>query len=456
MKRCRKIPLSLVLMAAPLWSVNTTIRDLPADTWYAAPNTKASAVMPTYGQFPGTWGVGGPSNVIAAWCGGIYDTKRDRLVIWGGGHADYYGNELYGFDVDSMKWRRLTDPFINPVMDQEVNADGTPNSRHTYGGLAYITHADRFFGLAGSLAGVGFATCNRTWTFDFDAKQWTNRNPAVTPTVGYDCYAAYDPESKRIWWQGGGSWGGLWSYDYDTNTWTKHNSDNFGSMANAVDTKRGLLFSIGNGGAATGGVAVYDIRNHNYTRQTWTTTGGDSFVSKVASGLAYDPVADRIVGWKGGAVYALNPDTKVWTVHSATGAPAATPAGIYGRWRYVPGVNAFITVTAASDNVYFYKLTAGAGTAGEIRIPASTGRPDISVTPNPVTGTAAIKLFPGNRNPGPLEADIIDVHGRVAASLSPDAAHTATWDSRKAPQGMYFIRLRTRAGMFVKEMMVIR
>ena len=26
------------------------------------------------------------------------DTTRGRLVIWGGGHADYKGNEIYAFD----------------------------------------------------------------------------------------------------------------------------------------------------------------------------------------------------------------------------------------------------------------------------------------------------------------------------------------------------------------------
>src|SRR5215831_10640591 len=79
------------------------------DTWLSVPNSHMSTVAPTNGQFAGTWGVGGPANVIAAWCGGALDTQRSRLILWGGGHADYYGNELYAFDIPTLKWSRLTD-----------------------------------------------------------------------------------------------------------------------------------------------------------------------------------------------------------------------------------------------------------------------------------------------------------------------------------------------------------
>jgi len=47
---------------------------------------------------------------MTAWSGGAFDTTRDRLVVWGGGHADYPGNELYVFDLGTLRWQRLTDP----------------------------------------------------------------------------------------------------------------------------------------------------------------------------------------------------------------------------------------------------------------------------------------------------------------------------------------------------------
>jgi len=115
-----------------------------------------SAVTPPYDSISDIWGGGGPGNVIGAWCSGVLDTKRNRLVVWGGGHNDYYGNEVYAFDISTFTWHRLNDP--SPIKDKNIcgpyNPDSTPVSRHTYGGLAYIAHADRFFGLGGSQAGL--------------------------------------------------------------------------------------------------------------------------------------------------------------------------------------------------------------------------------------------------------------------------------------------------------------
>ncbi|HVE41723.1 MAG TPA: hypothetical protein VNM14_17660 [Planctomycetota bacterium] len=363
-----------------LMAAQTSPSSMPADSWMAVPNSAMRSVAPTNGQFPGTWGVSGPGMVIAAWGGGAFDAKRGRLVLWGGGHADYYGNELYAFDVATLKWLRLTDPFVNPVMDQEVNGDGTPNSRHTYGGLAYIAHADRFFGQAGSLAGIGFATCNRTWTFDFDAKKWTDRAPATTSGGGFGVNCSYDPATKKVWWCSSG----LWSYDYDANAWTKHNADEYYYHSSAMDTKRGQMVIVGNGL-----VCSYDLKNANYTRQVWTTTGGDALISKGNIGLDYDPTIDRIVGWAGGSPYLLDPATKTWTAGSAVGASPPGQNGIYGRWRYVPSANAFVVVTGFDENVYFYKASAGVGTPAPAPTPSPAPAPSAPVpAPNSSGGSS--------------------------------------------------------------------
>jgi hypothetical protein len=243
-----------------------------------------------------------------------------------------------------------------------------------------------------------------------------------------------------LYWQGGGSWGGLWTYNYETNTWAKHNDDNFPSLANAVDTKRGLLFSIGNSGQATGGVCVYDIRNGNYTRETWTTTGGDAFIAKGASGLAYDPVADKIVGWNGGAVYALDPDTKVWTAHNASGAPTATGQGMYGRWRYVPSVNAFICVTDWNVDVHFFKLTAGGGTEKEAKAKTEE-KGSISVSPNPVKSRAVITVSNKFRVSS-FELHIFDITGKQLETRNSklETSNTVSWTASGLPAGVYLVR----------------
>jgi hypothetical protein len=338
------------------------VRNAPANTWIEIPKSALLAVAPKNGEFPKTWAVSGPVSVVAAWGGAAFDTKRERLIAWGGGHSDYYGNELYAFDIRKLAWERLNDPFPEPVKDQEVNADGSPHSRHTYGGLAYLAHADRFFGLGGSLGGVGYAKCDRTWTYDFDAKKWEDRQPAgQLPGGGFCQGCAYDPASQRLYF--GSNERGLFAYDYEKNTWAKLDDKTVEAQGFAVDTKRKLLFGVGRKR-----MAVYDIGGGNFKQQLIQAPGGDEIVNAHnAAGFAYDPVADRLVGWASwapGKVFAFDPDAKTWEARETEGGPKLSKTatnGTFGRWQYVPSLNAFIAVSDAGANVFFYKYTAGPG-----------------------------------------------------------------------------------------------
>jgi hypothetical protein len=330
------------------------VSNMPANSWLEIPNSRLDSVAADARKYPNMQGYSGIHG-INAYSGAVFDSKRNRLVIWGGGHEDYQGNEVYAFDTDTLVWERLTDP-SEPNLDKQVNSDGTPNARHTYNGMAYIEHADKLFSSGGSLAGEGSCGADKTWVFDFNSTQWTDMNPSKAPNTDCENICAYDPETQKVWWF---DVPGLWSYHYDTNKWHQHNEDHMSSRTAVMDTKRGALVLVGQGE-----VIAYNIRADDYNQQLWDTSGGDSFIGSWAPGLAYDPVNDRIVGWSGKSVYALNPETKVWTQHSATGAPvypseADDDEGLYGLWRYVPNLNAFIVMTRTDTNIHFYKLTAG-------------------------------------------------------------------------------------------------
>jgi len=63
-------------------------------TWLEIPETKMRAVAPDMEKFPKVRAIVGPAAVVIAWGGAALDTRRNQLILWGGGHADYYGNEL--------------------------------------------------------------------------------------------------------------------------------------------------------------------------------------------------------------------------------------------------------------------------------------------------------------------------------------------------------------------------
>jgi len=355
------------LVAKPVASTNVPgklsagverVCQMPPNSWLAVPGTHLRRVVPEAEKYPKIQALG-PENITACWSGGAFDSGRNQLLVWGGGPTQYHGNELYAFKVDRLSWERLSDPTADPVDGGPVNADGTPNARSTYGGLAYLAHAGRFFACGGDLAGSARRglVSPLTWVFDFAAGRWENRKPSgENPSPHHGSTCAYDPVSRKLWWPES-NYGrpGLYSYDYDANVWTRHNEADFsnGYQTSAVDTRRGKLVMVGNGD-----LYVYDLRDGKFRRESLKTTGGNALVAAGVPGLDYDPVADRIVGWAGGPVYALDLDTKVWTAYDPPGAPTPAPNGTFGRWQYVPSVGAFIVVNSIDENVHFFKLPA--------------------------------------------------------------------------------------------------
>ena len=366
-----------------------TLVNLPADSWYTAQGTSflgSGACIPVPG---GSEGCGA---VINDWSGGVYDPVHDKMLIWGGGHNGYWGNEVYSFDPASFTWKRETTPSAVTAasLDQDPLPDGNPDARHTYDQIAYITHANRLWSRGGSRANDGSST-GLTWTLDLGTQQWTNRIPTGAPWVTtygtFNGASAYDPTTRKVFLQ---TVEGLQTYDYDTNTWAQvigfgsaplwPRYMTYGCKRGAIDTKRSLFFTFGGGD-----YFVFDITASDIVTDSWITTGGGAFdnssyagigqsypnevihtgggdVITACPGVDYDPRADALVAWKGGAPYVLDLASKVWTAMSATGAlPTPSMNGVYGRFRYIAKYNVFILVNGPNDDVTFYKHTAGCG-----------------------------------------------------------------------------------------------
>lgn len=331
------------------------VRRMAPGTWKSIPGTRLRQAVPEAGRYPKVRG--DPRGIVDSWSGGVLDARRNRLVVWGGGITNYYGNEVYAFDLESLTWERLTEPTAEPAIGRQVNGDGTPISRATYNGLAAVTHADAMFALGGDSAGSTGPAPDITWTFDFATHAWQDRNPTGDrPPTWVGALAAYDPATRKVWWGESRSTSnsGLYCYDVDANRWSKETSDAFYYQTGAVDVRRGRLVCVGDGK-----LFAYDIRGSRPARQTLKTAGADAFIARHNPGWDYDPATDRLVGWAGGPVAILHPETGAWRLVDAPGAPSPTPNGIYGRWRYVPSMQVFVVVTAIDENVHFFKPPAG-------------------------------------------------------------------------------------------------
>ena len=109
-----------------------------------------------------------PQSVIWAWSSFAWDSKRGDLLIWGGGHANYAGNEVYKWSGATQQWglasrssQMVPIPSIGGATQNWAPVDGAmnaPTSAHTYDNNNYLPVADRMltFGGASFNAGSGF------------------------------------------------------------------------------------------------------------------------------------------------------------------------------------------------------------------------------------------------------------------------------------------------------------
>ncbi len=336
--------------------LNQTILDLTPGHWYEVPDSHLRDVVGPLigGNYPA---------LMKAWNGGAYDTLRNRLIVWGGGHGDYAGNEIYTFDVDTFTWERITEPSNPPAVDTQYAPDGNPASWHTYGALQYMPSIDQFCSFGGSGAWPsGQVPSLNLDCFDFESHSWVRGKPNVTVN-GQSAYSAYDPITNTSW----SGRGQLTRYNPSTNELDKQtvydNNLFWSSYYNlVVDENSRLLVAVGGAAGVTGRVYSWDISNLSAAipAVSRTTTGAGAV--QPMNSIVYDPVSDHVIGWNGGAnIFLLNTNTWAWATQTPALGNTVTPTaaqtnGTYGRFRYMPDYHALIVVNSIDENVYIYKL----------------------------------------------------------------------------------------------------
>ena len=327
--------------------------------------------------------------MIDDWSGGALASKlgaKGGYVVWGGGHGGYYGNEVYVFDVDSLRWSRYSEPVPNPVCDYDRGElqDGSPCARHTYDYVDYQPSTNSFVSL-GSASDHDCGGCGTpaVHLFDLERRRW--RRGGGSTFTGFQGFSgassAYDSKRDVFW---------LWpAFDqrfakYDPNAgrggaWSQYDSTPINIDAvSAIDPSRDLFVTVDARDDSPNAhrVLVHDLANPQLPPVVVATDGDRAIEFAQAPGFEWDPVVGKFVAWLGGVVvYTLEAPagswkrgpwvwTKLQPALTNTVSPSApNENGTYSRWRYVPAADVFVVVNRVTDPVYAYRLSAGAPSA---------------------------------------------------------------------------------------------
>jgi hypothetical protein len=122
--------IGLFLAAAPVAAqadLLTLVRAAPPGSWLRV-NQNSIASVWTPEALRNAWTVQGtePSRIIGAWSSFAWDSRRSSLLIYGGGHANYSGNEVYTFNGRTLLWERSSLP--SRVIATDVGALSAPSA----------------------------------------------------------------------------------------------------------------------------------------------------------------------------------------------------------------------------------------------------------------------------------------------------------------------------------------
>jgi hypothetical protein len=348
--------------------------------WFSIPNTAWASLCPNAtGARPDVQGNSGCGAVVDAWAGGYLDTKRHRLCFTGGGHHDYYGNEIYCLNLDTLTIATQNVASNASTLNTNTNSydtmpDGTPGARHTYGGLAYYPDIDSAIFMGGGPPNPG-GTVSTTWAID-----QSKLNPATTmgvqpsgaaknmnPTVSggtldgqFGNCSVYDPNTQKmlLWepWQS--QPGNLWNYDQSTNTYTHLATFGSGSVfmdgnqSCALDPVHEVLYAIGNGKllhvsvASGSSFTVTDSFSRSGCNTAQTSSG--------YPGVSFDQRDGGIVVWNGGnSITVYSPASDTCSTETYSGGPTTKgSAGTFGRWQYDNVLGVHVVCNENSENCF--------------------------------------------------------------------------------------------------------
>ena len=169
---------------ALLPGLNGLLATIPEGSWVNATLNQFQSVWTPEAQRPiesHGGGVGLPRAIIGAWSGFAWDANRGDLIIYGGGHANYAGNEVYRWRGATRVWERASLPSEiskDPLGNWRAidGPDNAPVSAHTYDNNVFLPVLDRFITFGGAayqngsvyLRDAGNGTSRKTGPYVWD------------------------------------------------------------------------------------------------------------------------------------------------------------------------------------------------------------------------------------------------------------------------------------------------
>ncbi len=159
--------------------------------------------------------------ITEAWNSAVFATRCGpcgSMVVYGGGHADYYGADVHTFDLASRTWARISDGWLGGTPSQYGEGarypaarypNGSPLPPHTYDYVQYDPVTNDYLLAKGQLElGDHVEAVTIPHLFNLTQRRWRHgpRHPHAVLNSG-GC-SAWDAVRRVLWTHSGDDGGG--------------------------------------------------------------------------------------------------------------------------------------------------------------------------------------------------------------------------------------------------------
>jgi hypothetical protein len=166
-------------------------------------------------------GRAGFSSITEAWNSAVYASRYGQsgsMVVFGGGHNDYFGSDVHAFDVADRRWRRLTTGYVTggpdeygegAIYPQAVYPDGSPLPPHTYDYVQYDDVGNDFLLLKGQTElGPNVKAAPIPHLFNLASLTWRRGPKHPLAIVNSGGFSTWDAKRRLLWGHSGDDGGG--------------------------------------------------------------------------------------------------------------------------------------------------------------------------------------------------------------------------------------------------------
>ena len=329
--------------------------------------------------------------ITEAWNGAVLASRfgaSGSMILFGGGHDDYFGPDVHAFDLSTRRWSRISDGYLSgragdygagAVYPDTVYPDRSPLPPHTYGYVQYDPVGNDYLLLKGQTElGPDVKAAPIPHMFNLDSLTWRRgpKHPAATLTSGG--WTTWDA-ARRILWGHSGDGGNVFigfSPDGDNGdgtfgSWGPHYPKKIQGAADdnamQIDPLRDIIVVVV---SAVNGLYAIDPSTPEREVVPLFSLGNQPVVTECAA-LEYAPDLDRFV------YYSANDGANIYSIAAPARAAWSQLTGGPWTWRSILNDGNTLDPIADAQAISSHAVNRG-HTFGRFRV-AAYGGTDVAI-----------------------------------------------------------------------------